>query len=74
MTVMNSNRFLGLESKVAIITGAATGLGAVTAQLLSEAGAKVVINHMPGQETEAASVAMGCPNDNLWKVKRRKAP
>ena len=59
------NNFLNLETKVAIITGAATGLGAATAQLLSQAGAKVMINHMLGQESEALSVAKDCRNDSL---------
>lgn len=57
--------FLNLENKVAIITGAATGLGAATAILLSQAGAKVVINHMPGQEDLAHNVAKNCVNGSL---------
>ena len=60
-----TNSVLNLEAKVAIITGAATGLGAATAKMLSKAGAKVLINHMPGQETEARSVASDCPHDSL---------
>ena len=62
---MNTENFLNLKNKVAIVTGAATGLGAATAQLLSQAGANVVINHMPGQEYEAQSVAGRCPNTSL---------
>jgi len=65
MAAMNNHRFLGLDNKVAIVTGAATGLGAATAQMLSEAGVKVLINHMPGQETLANAVAQACPNDSL---------
>jgi len=59
------DHFLSLDNRVAIITGAATGLGAATAQLLSQAGARVVINHIPGQETQAQAVAKDCPNDSL---------
>ena len=59
------NNFLNLEGKVAIVTGAATGLGLTTAQLLSQAGAKLVINHLPGQETEAEKAAQSCVNDSL---------
>jgi len=57
------NNFLDLQGKVAIVTGAATGLGAATAQLLSAAGAKVLINHMPGQESQAQTIANDCGYD-----------
>jgi len=57
--------FLSLEGKVAIVTGAATGLGASTAQMLSQVGAKVLINHLPGQEADADSVAKECPSGSL---------
>ena len=43
-----------LSDKVAVITGAATGIGAATALVYAEAGAKVVmgdINELDGQET-----------------------
>lgn len=60
-----SNDFLGLQGKVAIITGGATGLGAAGAQMLSLAGANIVINHMPGQESLAQSVAANCVQDHL---------
>ena len=56
---------LSFKDRVAIITGAATGLGAATAQLLSQAGARVVINHMPNQESQAQAVAEDCPNQTL---------
>lgn len=63
---MNAEKdFLCLQDKVAIITGGATGLGASTAQLLSQAGAKVVINHMPNQSLEAEKVAASCLGETL---------
>jgi NAD(P)-dependent dehydrogenase (short-subunit alcohol dehydrogenase family) len=34
---------LGLEGRVAVVTGAANGIGLATAQVLSAAGAAVVI-------------------------------
>ena len=57
--------FLNLEEKIAIVTGASSGLGAATARSLSMAGAKVLINHLPGQEVDAAAVAAECPSDTL---------
>lgn len=56
----NKTDFLNLQDKVAIITGASSGLGMATAQILSDAGTRVVINHLPGQEAEAQSVARQC--------------
>ena len=61
----NKNGFLNLQEKVAIVTGAATGLGAATAILLSEAGAYVLVNHMHGQEAQAQEVADKCANGSL---------
>jgi NAD(P)-dependent dehydrogenase (short-subunit alcohol dehydrogenase family) len=51
-----------LQDKVAIITGAAMGMGAATAQLFAEAGAQVVvadINEEAGREVVAAIEAAG---------------
>lgn len=61
----SETNFLNLTDKVAIITGAASGLGATTAQMLSQAGANVLINHMPGQESLAQGVADNCVGDSL---------
>ena len=56
----NKGDFLNLQGKVTIVTGAATGLGAATAQILAAAGANVLINHMSGQESQAQAVAEKC--------------
>ena len=51
-----------LEGKVAIVTGAAMGMGAATAILFAEAGAKVVVadfNEELGRETVATIEAAG---------------
>ncbi|WP_433152589.1 SDR family oxidoreductase [Actinomadura nitritigenes] len=45
-----------LDGKVAIVTGAATGLGAAMVVRLAAQGANVVVNHLPGQSAEAAEV------------------
>jgi 3-oxoacyl-[acyl-carrier protein] reductase len=44
-----------LEDKVAIVTGSARGIGLATAQLLSEHGAKVVINDLDKDAAEEAA-------------------
>src|SRR5215212_9899081 len=41
-----------LEDKVAIVTGSARGIGRATAELLTEHGAKVVINDLDGDVAE----------------------
>ncbi len=61
---MNDN-LVKISGKVTIITGAATGLGAATARMMSEAGAKVLINHMNGQESLARAVTEECASDSL---------
>jgi NAD(P)-dependent dehydrogenase (short-subunit alcohol dehydrogenase family) len=53
------SRFLG---KSALVTGAATGIGQAIAVRLASEGARVAVNHLPGQdwsETEAAIAAVG---------------
>lgn len=47
----------GLEGQVAIVTGAPSGLGRASAVALGAAGARVVINHLPGSDARAAAVA-----------------
>ncbi|GAB3958642.1 SDR family oxidoreductase [Actinoallomurus acanthiterrae] len=45
-----------LDGKVAIITGAATGLGSTIAVRLAAEGASVVVDHLPDQAEKAADV------------------
>ena len=52
-----------LEDKVAIVTGSARGIGRATAELLSEQGAKVLINDLDGDVAE--QTASEIPGDTL---------
>jgi NAD(P)-dependent dehydrogenase (short-subunit alcohol dehydrogenase family) len=45
---------LGLDGKVAVVTGAGAGLGRAEAEALAAAGAHVVLNDLPGAADEAA--------------------
>src|SRR5678816_2804768 len=47
-----------LEGRVAVITGAATGIGRATARLFAAAGAKVVLSDVRAEELEQALAAV----------------
>src|SRR3954467_3388727 len=48
-----------LDDKVAIVTGSARGIGRATAELLSEQGAKVLINDLDGDVAEQTASEIG---------------
>jgi NAD(P)-dependent dehydrogenase (short-subunit alcohol dehydrogenase family) len=48
----------GLDGKVAVVTGAASGIGAATAELFAGVGAKVVIGDLNGEGAEATAAAI----------------
>ncbi len=47
-----------LRDQVAIVTGASSGLGRATAIALAQAGAKVIVNHLPGDASRAEAAAV----------------
>ncbi|MDX2937766.1 SDR family NAD(P)-dependent oxidoreductase [Streptomyces ipomoeae] len=51
-----------LDGKVAIVTGGAGGIGAVTGRLLAEAGAQVVLADLPGTDVAAKAKEAGSPD------------
>jgi 3-oxoacyl-[acyl-carrier protein] reductase len=46
-----------LKGKTALVTGAASGIGFATAELFATRGARVALNHLPGDARGAAAVA-----------------
>jgi NAD(P)-dependent dehydrogenase (short-subunit alcohol dehydrogenase family) len=59
---MTGGRIMQLEGKVAIITGAASGMGAATARLFAREGAKVVLTDMLEAEGKAVADAIVAAN------------
>jgi 3-oxoacyl-[acyl-carrier protein] reductase len=56
---MSMSEATNLDGKVAIVTGAGAGLGCAEAVALAKAGARVVINDLPGAGDEAAEEIRG---------------
>jgi glucose 1-dehydrogenase len=47
---------LTLNDQTALVTGAASGIGAAAAVHIARAGARVVVNHLPGDEKAASGI------------------
>jgi NAD(P)-dependent dehydrogenase (short-subunit alcohol dehydrogenase family) len=56
---------LTLDGRVAIVTGAGAGLGRAEALALADAGARIVLNDLPGAADEAAEEIRGRGGDVL---------
>ncbi|MBO9650836.1 MAG: SDR family oxidoreductase [Variovorax sp.] len=54
----HGNAWLALEDQVAVVTGAASGIGAAVAQSLSDAGAKVALLDLDGKGAEALAAQL----------------
>lgn len=54
MSETASDSGLSLDGKVAVVTGAGAGLGRAEALALADAGARIVLNDLPGAADEAA--------------------
>ena len=66
---MNASTFLTLAGQTAIVTGAATGIGAAIAQRLAEAGAAVAIADLDfGQGEKKAAAIAQTTGANVWAV------
>lgn len=55
-TAVARRKAFGLAGQVALVTGGSSGLGQASSVALGAAGARVVVNHLPGDEDEAAGV------------------
>ena len=64
-SVPRSDAF-GLSGQVAVVTGAASGIGRGCALALGAAGCHVVINHLPGDEGAATEVASEVETAGGW--------
>jgi NAD(P)-dependent dehydrogenase (short-subunit alcohol dehydrogenase family) len=63
-----SNEMFRLSNKVALITGAATGLGAAISIVLAKTGAHVAISDKPGVSLDDTAVKAGIYGHRVFKV------
>lgn len=59
MPSLSDTTAFGLAGQVAVVTGATSGIGRGSALALGGAGCAVVVNHLPGKETDGEEVAAG---------------
>jgi NAD(P)-dependent dehydrogenase (short-subunit alcohol dehydrogenase family) len=56
-----------LDGKVAVITGAASGIGAATAKIYVEQGARIVLGDIQGEAGEALAAALGGSSTAIFR-------
>src|SRR5262249_59593909 len=57
---MGGGRMSDLRGKAALVTGAASGIGLATVELLARRGAKVALNHLPDDPRGPVAVERLC--------------
>ena len=64
---MAKEAHMDLKGKVAIVTGAGSGIGYAIAERFSAAGASICVNYL-GSEEEAKTLAKRLPKANAFKA------
>ena len=59
-----------LEGKIALVTGAAKGIGRAIALMLAAEGATVVVNYNGSKEKAKPSEQTGAPGSAMWRIRK----